>query len=268
MNANALGGVKIPPEATPTDSTLSASVCTVMPVVLPAVASPIVRPVSVMVKAVLAASVAPAVVMTMEVAPGGLIGVKLAPPVDKAPVGVALVAKKPNGYESVILLPAASAPPAVVVNENVAAALVLPTTRSLPETANDVEQTELELQICPDDMPKDTIESALVDIVTPDALPAVAPPMVRPVRVTVTAVLELSAAIPVVMTIDVAVGAAALLDSPPLMATAGVALVVKKPEGYVSVILLPAASAPPAVVVNENVAVAPVLPEMRSTFET
>ena len=72
--------------------------------------------------------------MTMEVAPGGLMGVKLAPPIDTAPVGVALVAKKPDGYESVILLPAASAPPAVVVNENVAAAPVLPEMRSTFET--------------------------------------------------------------------------------------------------------------------------------------
>ena len=75
------------------------------------------------------------------------MGVKLAPPADTAPVGVALVAKKPGGYDSVILLPAASAPPAVVVNENVAAAPVLPATRSLPETTNAVGQTELVLQI-------------------------------------------------------------------------------------------------------------------------
>ena len=53
-------------------------------------------------------------------------------------IGVTLVAKKPDGYDSVILLPAASAPPAVVVNENVAAAPVLSATRSLPETAKDV----------------------------------------------------------------------------------------------------------------------------------
>ena len=131
----------------PTDTTTSALVDIVMPDALPAVAPPMVRPVSVTVTVVLAASVAPAVVMTMEVAPGGLMGVKLAPPAETAPVGVALVAKKPGGYDSVILLPAASAPPAVVVNENVAAAPVLPATRSLPETTNAVEQTELVLQI-------------------------------------------------------------------------------------------------------------------------
>ena len=58
--------MKIPPEATPADATVSASVCTVMPVALPAVAAPIVRPVSVMVKGVAAAMPTTAVVMMME----------------------------------------------------------------------------------------------------------------------------------------------------------------------------------------------------------
>jgi hypothetical protein len=98
-----------------------------------------VRPVSVMVTAVLASIAGEfvlAIVMTMEVAPGGLMGVKLALPTDTVPEGVGLVAKNPDGYVSVILLPAASAPAAVVVNENVAAALVLPETRSTFETKN------------------------------------------------------------------------------------------------------------------------------------
>ena len=180
----------------------------------------------------LAASVVPAVVMTMEVAPGGLMGVKLAPPVDTAPAGVALVAKKPDGYDSVILLPAASAPPAVVVNENVAAAPVLSSTRWLPETAKDVEQTELILQICPDGMPTDMTESALVDIVTPDALPAVTPPMVRPVRVTVTAVLAASVVPPAVMTMEVAPGAPGTRVAPTVESVAvGVGVMAKKPDG-------------------------------------
>ncbi len=101
-----------------------------MPVALSAVAAPIVKPIRVMMKAVLPASVVPAVVMMIDVALGGLMGVKLAPPLDTAPVGVALVAKKPDGYVRVILLPTARLPPAVVVNENVAAAPVLPATRS------------------------------------------------------------------------------------------------------------------------------------------
>ena len=45
--------MKIPPEATPADAAVSESVCTVMPVLLPAVAAPIVKPLRVMVKTVL-----------------------------------------------------------------------------------------------------------------------------------------------------------------------------------------------------------------------
>ena len=58
--------MKIPPDATPADATVSASVCTVMPVALPAVAGPIVRPLRVMVTAVVAAMPTTAVEMTME----------------------------------------------------------------------------------------------------------------------------------------------------------------------------------------------------------
>ena len=52
-----------------------------------------VKPESVTVTAVLAPSVAPEVVMTMEVAPGAAMGPREAPP-ETAPVGVGLVAKK------------------------------------------------------------------------------------------------------------------------------------------------------------------------------
>ena len=94
----------------------------------PAVAVlPIVRPVSVTVTAVLAASAVPPVVMTMEVAPG-CAGVRVAPLAESAAEGVAEVAKKPDGYVSVTAV--ALAPPAVVVNVNVAAADALPATRS------------------------------------------------------------------------------------------------------------------------------------------
>ena len=96
--------------------------------------------------------------------------------------------------------------------------------------------------------------------------PAVAPPMVRPVTVTVTAVLAATAAVAVVMTIWVLVGVATLpVGGPvPLICTPGVPVLEKKPVGYVSVILLPVASSPPAVVVNEKVAAADVLPATRS----
>ena len=97
-------------------------------------------------------------------------------------------------------------------------------------------------------------------------LPAVAPPMVRLVTVTVTAVLALTAAVAVVMTIWVLVGVATLpVGGPlPLICTTGVPVLEKKPVGYVSVILLPISSLPPAVVVNENVAAADGLPATRS----
>jgi hypothetical protein len=83
----------------------------------------------------------------------------------------------------------------------------------------------------PDGMGKDAVGSALVDIVMPELLPPVTPPMVRPVRVMVTAVLALSATVPVVMTMDVAVGTAALPVTPELMATAGVDEAAKKFTG-------------------------------------
>ena len=68
------------------------------------------------------------------------------------------------------------------------------------------------------------------------------------------------------MTIWVLVGVATVpVGGPvPLICTPGVPVLEKKLDGYVSVILPPAASAPPAVVVNENVAAADVLPAKRS----
>ena len=90
----------IEPDATPADAVTSASVCTVMPVALPAFATPIVKPLRVMVKAVFAAMPAFAVVMTMEVAPGAAeVAVMVATDVEPAALfaGVAVVAKNPAG---------------------------------------------------------------------------------------------------------------------------------------------------------------------------
>ncbi len=96
-------------------------------------------------------------------------------------------------------------------------------------------------------------------------LPAAAAPMVRPITVTVTAVLAATAAVAVVMTIWVLLGVATLPVGPlPLICTPGVPVLEKKPVGYISVILLPISSLPPAVVLNENVAAADVLPATRS----
>ena len=64
--------------------------------VLPVLVAPMVRPVSVTVMAVLAASAVPPVVMTMDVAPGAP-GDRVAPIVDSVALGVAVVAKKPEG---------------------------------------------------------------------------------------------------------------------------------------------------------------------------
>ena len=95
-------------------------------------------------------------------------------------------------------------------------------------------------------------------------LPAVAAPMVRPVTVTVTAVLAATAAVAVVMTIWVLVGVATVPPLTPLIVTAGAPVLEKKSDGYVSVMVLPVASAPPALVVNDTVAAAGVLPSKRS----
>ena len=83
----------------------------------------------------------------------------------------------------------------------------------------------------PDGMGREETRSALVEIVMPELLPPVAAPMVRPVRVMVTLVLALIATVPVVMTMNVAFGAAALPVAPELMATAGVDEAAKKPTG-------------------------------------
>ncbi len=87
------------------------------------------------------------------------------------------------------------------------------------------------LYMGPDGMGRDENRSALVDIVMPKLLPSVAAPMVRPVRVIVTLEFAFSATVPVVMTMDVAFGAAALPVAPELMTTAGVDEAAKKPTG-------------------------------------
>ena len=91
--------MNIPPEAAPADKTVSASVRTVMPVALPAVAAPIVKPVRVMVKVVFASMPAMAVVMTIAVAVGAAqVAVMLCMEVLPVTIkGVAVVAKNPEG---------------------------------------------------------------------------------------------------------------------------------------------------------------------------
>ncbi len=85
-----------------------------------------------------------------------------------------------------------------------------------------------------------------------------------PVRVTTTKVDAATAAFAVVTTIAVADGAAEVPLTDPLINTLGVAELLKKPGGYVNVILLPMASAPAAVVVKLNVAATFALSATRS----
>ena len=100
---------------------------------------------------------------------------------------------------------------------------------------------------------------------TPFGLPAVATPMVKPVTVTVTAVLAAIPSVAVVMMIWVLVGVATEPVGPlPLICTPGDPELTKKLDGYVSVMVLPVTSAPPAVVVNEKMAAVFVLPATRS----
>ena len=94
-------GVLMPPLGAPADGTVSVSVCTVMPVVEPAVAvAPMLRPASVMVKGVPAGMPATAVVITIAV-PLGCADVAVKDPTDEVPaaltVGVAEVSKNPGG---------------------------------------------------------------------------------------------------------------------------------------------------------------------------
>ena len=92
--------MKIPPDAKPADATVSASVCTVITVALPAVTAPIVTPLRVMVKVVSAAIPAMAVVMTMGALAEAMTDVAVMLPTDVLPAALAAglaAAKNPAG---------------------------------------------------------------------------------------------------------------------------------------------------------------------------
>ena len=118
----------------------------------------------------------------------------------------------------------------------------------------------------PELTPEDGIRSTFVTMVIPFEVSDTAfVPTFRPITVIITAVLAAIVWVAVKMMIWVLVGVAAEpVGPPPLMDTPGVPVLEKKPDGYVSVMVLPVASAPPAVVVNENVAAADALPATRS----
>ena len=87
---------EIDPEDTPADAVASVSVWTEMPVPLPAVADPIVRPLRVMMTAVEAPSPTPP--MAMMILPAGADGVATMPgTVDARNVGAAVGEKKSEG---------------------------------------------------------------------------------------------------------------------------------------------------------------------------
>ena len=102
---------------------------------------PIVKPKSVTMIAVLAESVAPEVVMTMELAPVALIAAKVTALAETEPVARALILKKPVGYVNEMVLPDARDPPEVGVKANVAATPDIPMTRWEEAMTNDVKAT-------------------------------------------------------------------------------------------------------------------------------
>ena len=120
------------------------------------------------------------------------------------------------------------APPAVGVKVNVAATPAVDATRSAAAMANETAETAP--PIPPDATERQTQRSALVCTVT--APPAVGVLlMVKPVSVTVTAALAARAVPPVVITMEVAPGAAADRAALPDTAAEEVEFVAKKPGG-------------------------------------
>ena len=190
-------------------------------------ADPMVNPSRVMVAAALAATAPDCSVITVLDAPVMLA--LTAAPLSKTLGGVPPAAKKPEGYISVIVLLAESAPPAVGINENVAITFPLLTTRSLCAMRKDVKFEEP--PITPDATEGDAIGSALVCSVTLPPLVGVLP-TVKPVSVTVTAVMEASAVPPVVMMMEVTPGACGVRVAPAVDSVAvGAGEVAKKPNG-------------------------------------
>ena len=126
---------------------------------------------------------------------------------------------------------AANAPPALVVNENVAALEVFAATRSADNMVN-VGLVTLS-PIWPDAMSVGLALASAVVWTEIEVAPAVAAPIVSPLSVTVTAVLTAMDDEPArVSTMAVAVGATLVaVTEVPLIAAVGVADVAKKPPG-------------------------------------
>ena len=126
---------------------------------------------------------------------------------------------------------AASAPPALVLNENVATLEALAATRSVDVMVN-VGLVTLS-PIWPDAMVVGLALASAVVCMEIEVAPAVTAPMVSPLSVMVTAVLKaMDDELVIVSTMAVAVGAALVaVTAPPLIAAVGVGDVAKKPIG-------------------------------------
>ena len=125
---------------------------------------------------------------------------------------------------------AANAPPALVVNDSVAALEALAASRSVCATAN-VGLVTLS-PIWPDAMVVGLALASAVVWMEIELAPAAAAPMVSPLSVMVTAVLTAIGEPVMVSTIAVAVGTALVaVTVVPLIAAVGVADVAKKPLG-------------------------------------
>ena len=189
-------------------------------------AEPMVKPVSVTVTAVLAASAVPPVIMTMDVAPGAPDTMEV-PLVDREAFGDAVEAKKLEGYFKVT--EEGLAPPAVGVKVKVADTAALPATRKSEAMMKVTDETEP--PIVPESTVSDVVGSTLVCTVR-EVFPAVGAPMVRPKSATVTAVLAASAVPPVVMMMDELPGASDTRVAPFADKEAfGVEVDAKKPDG-------------------------------------
>ena len=129
------------------------------------------------------------------------------------------------------LVDAANAPPALVVNQNVAALEALPATRSVDAMANAGLVTLF--PIWPDAMVVGLALASAVVWMEIEVAPAVTAPMVSPLSVMVTTVLTAIVDEPSrVSTMAVGVGATLVaVTLLPLIAAVGVGDVTKKPPG-------------------------------------
>ena len=190
-------------------------------------AAPMAKPLRVTVTTALAATVPDCNEITMLDAPLAEAPAVAAPLIATLD-GTTPDAKNPGGYMSVMVPGTESAPPAVGAKPNINETPALLTTRLLTDKPKRFKLAEPPIDL--DGTNREDMESSIVCKLTEP--PAVGvPPIVKPDNVTVTAALAASVAVPLVMTMDVAPGAAAVRVAPPDTAADGVALPEKKPDG-------------------------------------